>query len=494
MTKIGLTYIKGAIPGFENFGNLPTDFVDSNGMVNGNKASEELDALIIPGGTIVESNDYSSDLKKEIKTMAKDGKPVIGICGGFQLLSNQTDIGRNSPKPIIKKGLGLIDVEFSPLISSDRVKADVCNNSFITNGIKEEITGFHCHTYGKVTGSAKPLFYSHIARMNYGNVDRKIFSGAVNDDGNVIGTLIHNCLDENPKLVENLLDYIDAKDPEDIYCKNQSLKEKLKKEIGIKTNIRIADRKKFKAPRFLMIGSNGSDSGKTFILTGLAGALAKRGYKVGLLKVGPDARDIVPGLYLTKGLMEEYSSVKIGPLGWMDFKTTVERLNSSDYDIILIEGVMSLLTGLLNPITPYSALEIALSANVPIMLVGGVNKGGIESAAVELTSHANLIESLGGNVSGIILNKVYNQEILDNVIPYIKKNTGISNIQSIKKQKLEKRGNTPEVEIRYDEFCEAAYKTIEDNLDIDKIIAALKPVNFNNYLTFEEIKKLFNKG
>ena len=491
MTKIGLTYIKGAIPGFENFGNLPTDFVDSNGLVNGNKASDELDALIIPGGTIMDSGDYTQGLEREIRKMARQGKPVIGICGGFQLLSNQTDIGRNSPYPIIKEGLGLIDVEFSPLISSDRVVADVCDNSFITKGVEGEITGFHCHTYGKVTGSAKPLFYSHVQRMNYGDVDEKIFSGAVNDDGNVIGTLVHNCLDENPVLVENLLNYIDVRNPEEIYLKNQSLRKKLAKEIGIKTDIETAKRTRLKTPKFLMIGSNGSDSGKTFILTGLAGALAKRGYKVGLLKVGPDARDIVPGLYLTKGVMEEYGSIKIGQLGWKDFRTTVERLNSSDYDIVLIEGVMSLLTGLLNPITPYSAVEIALSSNVPILLVGGVNKGGIESAAVELTSHANLIERIGGNVKGIILNKIYNQEILDNVVPYIRENTNIDNIQSIRKQKLEKRGNTPEVEIRYDEFCQTAYRTVEENLNVENIIELAEPVKFNDYLKFDEIKERF---
>ena len=49
MTKIGLAYINGAVPGFEDFGNLPTDIVKENGLVNGVKASEELDALIIPG-------------------------------------------------------------------------------------------------------------------------------------------------------------------------------------------------------------------------------------------------------------------------------------------------------------------------------------------------------------------------------------------------------------------------------------------------------------
>jgi len=307
MTKIGLAYINGAVPGFEDFGCLPTDIVKENGLVNGNKASDELDALIIPGGTLIESNDINMGLNTEIKKMARDGKPIIGICAGFQLLSNQIDIGRKSPVPIVKPGLGLIDVNFSPLITSDRVKAKVFKNSFLVKNQDEDANGFHTHTYGKVEGDAKPLFYSQVQRMNYGDTNKKgdynIFSGACNDDGNVIGTMIHGILDENPIIKNNLLEQIDATDIDDIYTKNMEVKRFLRSEVGINTGIEIPSIDPIKKPKYLMIGSNGSDSGKTFIITGLAGALTKRGYKVALLKVGPDVRDIIPGLYLTKGKM-----------------------------------------------------------------------------------------------------------------------------------------------------------------------------------------------
>lgn len=503
MTKIGITYLKGSVPGFENFGNLPTDFVNSNGLVNGVEAHNELDALIIPGGTIVESGDFTDDLIKEIKLIANDGKPVIGICAGFQLLANQTDVGRKSQLPIIKKGIGLIDVNFSPLISSDRVTARVIDNSFLTNNQKDDITGFHCHTYGKIDGDAKPLFYSKIQRMNYSSNNKEILSGAVNDDGNVIGTLVHNCLDENPKLAENIFSYIGAneKEIENIYLKNSILKEKLTKEIGIKTGINIkntiaSDFSEFKnngeGPRYLMIGSNGSDSGKTFILTGLAGALRKRGLKVALLKVGSDARDLVPGLYLTKGLMEDFNSIKIGHLGWLELETTIKQLKKSDYDLVLIEGVMSVFTGILNEKTPYSALEIAIAANIPMLLVTGVNKGGIESSAVDIVAQANMVEKFGCNVKGIILNKIYNKEIFDNAKKYIENNTSLDEVMFLNKEKLNYRGNTPEVEIKYDIFSISALNAIEKNLDIKKIASMSEKVEFNRYLEFEEIKKLFN--
>ena len=494
MTKIGLAYVNGAVPGFEDFGNLPTDIVKENGLVNGNKASDELDALIIPGGTLIESNDIDMGLNKEIKKMARDGKPIIGICAGFQLLSNQIDIGRKSPVPIIKEGLGLIDVNFSPLITSDRVKAKVFKNSFLVENQNEDVDGFHTHTYGKVEGDAKPLFYSKVQRMNYGDTneegDYNIFSGACNDDGNVIGTMIHGILDENPILVENLKNQIDIKDMDEIYNRNLEVKKYLQSEVGINSGIKITENKKNDRPKYLMIGSNGSDSGKTFILTGLAGAIRKRGYKVALLKVGPDVRDIIPGLYLTKGKMEEFSSIKIGHLGWSDIESTIKKLNSSDYDIVLIEGVMSVFTGLLNEKVPFSAAEIAMSSKIPMILATGVNKGGIESAAVDIVAHTNMLNNLGVTVEAILLNKVYNDDIFDTVVPYIKENTNVDNILKLPKLKsADMRGFIPEVEIRYELFTSHAMGLIEENLNIEEIIAMASEVEFEKIYSFEEIKE-----
>lgn len=494
MTRIGLAYVSGAVPGFEDFGNLPTDIVRENGLIDGFKASEKLDALIIPGGTLIESNDISMDLNSEIKKMARDGKPVIGICAGFQLLSNQIDIGRKSPVPILKEGLGIIDVNFSPLIKSDRVKAKVFNNSFLVKDQKEDIDGFHTHTYGKVEGDAKPLFYSKVQRMNYGDANEKgeynIFSGACNDDGNVIGTMIHGLLDENPVLVKNLLEQIDAKDIDEIYNRNIEVKRFLNSEVGINTNIEVPELKtKAKKPKYLMIGSNGSDSGKTFILTGLAGALRKRGYKIALLKVGPDVRDIIPGLYLTKGKMEDFASIKIGHLGWMDIESAISKLNSSDYDIVLIEGVMSVFTGLLNEKVPFSAAEIAMSSKIPMILASGVNKGGIESAAIDLVSHSNMLEKLGIPVEAILLNKVYNEDIFNEVVPYIKNNTNVGKVLKLPKLKsADMRGFIPEVEIRYDLFTSHAMELVENNLNIDEIINMAREVEFEKIYGFDEIR------
>ena len=331
--------------------------------------------------------------------------------------------------------------------------------------------------------------------MNYGDTNKSgeynIFSGACNDDGNVIGTMIHGILDENPIIKNNLLEQIDVTETDEIYNRNKEVKKYLKTEVGINTGIRIPSVKSFKKPKFIMVGSNGSDSGKTFIVTGLAGALTKRGYKVALLKVGPDVRDIIPGLYLTKGKMEDFASIKIGHLGWEDIESTVAKLNASDYDIVIIEGVMSVFTGLLNEKVPFSAAEIAMSSDIPMILASGVNKGGIESAAIDLVSHANMLEKFGVSVEAILLNKVYNDNIFDNVVPYIKNNTNVKNVLKLPKLKsADMRGFISEVEIRYELFTSHAMDLVEENLDIDLIISMAREVEFNKIYSFEEIKEI----
>ncbi|MDD6257226.1 MAG: AAA family ATPase [Methanobrevibacter boviskoreani] len=506
--KIGLTYVKGAVPGYENFGHLPTDLVKSNGLVNGNRAHEELDALIIPGGTIVESESIKkdSDLAKEIYSMNKEGKPIVGICSGFQLLANQTDVGRKSPIPIIKEGLGLLDVDFSPLISTDQVEGEIVGDSFLTKNIDGPVTGFHCHTYGDIKGEAKPLIYSELKRINYGNKKEKHLSGVVSDNGNIVGTVIHRIFDNNPHVVENFLQSLDADEDDrtSILERNRECVKNINKEIGIDTNVEIRipgkncltkDLKKREGelPTCLIIGSTGSDSGKTFMTTGLAGILREKGLNVGLIKIGPDIRDIVPGLYLTNGYMEDYGSIKISNLGWCQLPDVLESLKNSNYDVVLIEGVMSVFTGMLNRKIPYSGAEIARAGNIPMILTTGVNKGGIESAAIDITAHAKKLKDFGINIKGIVLNKVYDMDIFESVKGYIESETGIEDVIAIPKVKLEERGATPEVEIKFEDFAIKAYETMNKNFDINLIRYIEERPSFDRYLDYDEILDIYNK-
>jgi cobyric acid synthase len=490
MKKIGLLYVKGALPLFENFGNLPTHIVKKNGMVEGQKAHKVLDGLIIPGGSIIESESVKDTLKIEIRKMESEGKFILGMCSGFQVLANQTDIGRKSPCPIERKGLGILDVSFSPMIGTDRVDANVTDNSFLTEGmVGNNITGFHCHTYGNITGNATPILKSKIKRRNYTDNPGEILSGVRNDDGNVVGVMLHGALDENHSLINNILNYLDADEKEFILIKDANIKllNRIKNEIGIETGINSSEEpvNGISKPKFIMIASTGSDSGKTFLTTGLVGILSKRGYRVGVLKVGPDIRDIVPSLYLNKENMERFSSIKIGGLGWKDFKEVLKDVKTLNYDIIIIEGVMSVFTGMLNKKTPFSSAEIAISANIPVLMVSPCNKGGIETAAVDVVAHIDMMDKLGINTAGVILNKVYDEKIAETTSSFIKTKTDFLTI--VPKVSLTERGNIPEVEIKLEDFCLNAMKTVESYLDVDKILELAKMPEFRGYKKYEDI-------
>ncbi len=500
MKKIGVLYVKGALPLFEDFGHLPTHLIKDNGLIDGLRIHNELDGLIIPGGSIVESQSVGEDLKKEIHKMASDGKFILGMCSGFQLLANSTDIGRKSPYPIEKKGIGLLDVSFSPMIGTDRVEAKIKDHSFLTNDlIGKKITGFHCHTYGKIIGDAKPVLKSIVKRTDYTNDPREILSGVRNDEGNVVGVMVHGALDKNTDLVNNVLKFIDTNEKDILNIKNanKALINMIKMELGVETGIKINKSNQVNnliqntKTKIIMIASTGSDSGKTFITTGIAGVLKKKGYKVGVLKIGPDIRDIVPSLYLNKERMENFSSIKIGGLGWKDLKEVLENIKRDNYDIIIIEGVMSIFTGMLNEKIPFSSAEIAIAANIPVIMVSPCNKGGIETAAVDAVAHIEMMDKVGINTVGIILNKVYNEEIAESASEFIKDRTKTDFFTSIPKVVLKERGNMPEVEIKLDDFCLNALKTVEKYLNVEKIIELAEVPKFNNYIEFEEIINRF---
>lgn len=496
--KIGFLYVKGSLPAFEDFGHLPTHILKDNGLVNGLKAHKELDGLIIPGGSIMESQSVGSELKKEILMIARDGKFIFGMCSGFQLLANETDIGRKSPCPMKKEGLGILDVSFSPMIGTDRVEANVVGDSFLTEGLTDRIiTGFHCHTYGKITGNAKPVLTSKVKRTDYTNDPREIISGVGNDDGNVVGIMVHGALDENPQLVNNILKFLNAdeNDFKKIRNANKQLRHQIKTEIGIDTNLRVESGNiphNDSVPRIIMIASTGSDSGKTFLTTGLVGVLKRRGYKVGVLKVGPDIRDIVPSLYLNKEKMEGFSSIKIGGLGWKDLEQVIKEVKTKNYDVVIVEGVMSIFTGMLNNKIPYSSAEIAIAGNMPVLMVSPCNKGGIESATVDVMAHVETMDKLGINTVGIILNKVYDEKIGESVHKIMSKHMETDYFAMVPKVNLKERGNIPEVEIKLEDFCLSAMNTVEEYLNVDKILKLATEPEFQGYMKYEDILNGFS--
>ena len=505
--RIGLVYVPGSLPCFESFGNLPTDLIKKDALVEGKPASEILDLFIIPGGSLVESQTISPKIQTEMLKMAESGKFVLGICSGFQVLANSTDIGRLSSTPILREGLGLLDVEFQPLICTDRINATVVGKSFMTENLKEPITGFHCHTYGKILSGkqARPIIVSHIQRVNYRSNPQDFVSGFSNNEGNVVGILTHGLLDENPVIIQSIMKSMDMS-PEElqkIKTANSQLMQKVKNEIGVSTNVQPAKQlsRPPQIPVLLFTTATGSGSGKTFIVTGVAGALKKRGLNLGVLKIGGDIRDIVPTLYLIKEPIAPYSSLRVGTSGWVSLFNGVNAA-SKDYDFLIIEGAMGPFTGFLNETVkhPATTAEISVALGAPTVLVIACDKAGIEGAIVTGLNYVNLMKALGIKVVGIILNKVHTSyftlEIKKSVTDAFN-NVGVELLGVIPKINLDGRGAIPEIEIKYEEFGAQAIKNVENSLDLDALMRLAAPpvqssVSYETVL--KKFKQLLDKG
>ncbi|MBW9222585.1 cobyrinic acid a,c-diamide synthase [Methanothermococcus sp. SCGC AD-155-C09] len=497
--EIGLLDIKGSLPAFERFGNLPTVLITEKNI----DVIKDLDMLILPGGSLIESNSLNEKLKKQV--IEFDGI-LLGICSGFQILSNKIDIGRKSPFPIFKEGLGLLDVEFSPLVCTDEVTFKLESNCIFGNaGIEGE--GFHCHTYGNITINDKKiniLTKSLVKKLNYKflEIENYMISGVCYK--NIYGTMVHGFLD-NENMRKNLLCslgvYEDKTILKDILEKNAKLNKKLKESSiininrlkgnnnnGLNNRLNNKNNKKIKEKKGIILLSTGSESGKTFLTTGIVSKLDRKTF---VAKIGPDVRDIVPSLYILREPMLHYSSIKIGDRGWCDVGEFLKFVNESDYEYYIIEGVMGAFTGALNR-KNYSGAEVSKLLGFPVYLVSSCNKSGIEGAFVESLGYYTLLKDIGIEVKGIILNRVYNFKVFEK----IKKICGEIGLNIIGVEKINKannRGLIPEVEIDYDSFCKSSMElniNIEiPKLDMDKINKYIINHNRDNYL--EEDTKEF---
>ncbi|ADG12821.1 CobB/CobQ domain protein glutamine amidotransferase [Methanocaldococcus infernus ME] len=446
--EIGILDIKSSLPCFETFGYLPTKIVDENNL----NEIKNLDALIIPGGSLIERG-VNLEVIREF-----DGY-IIGICSGFQILGERIDIGRKSEKPKIVEGLGLLEVEFSPLVCTDWVKFKAFDNI--------EGEGFHCHTYGdvKIYGKTKVLTVSKVKKLNYKFEEKEIISGAYKNK--VFGTLVHRFLD-NREVRDKFFEIfkVSEEEKEEIFKKNKILREELRKRA-----LAYKEYKESLGKRGVVLLGTSSNAGKTLLTTSLTYHLDG---KVFVAKIGGDVRDIVPSLYLLREEMSKYNSIEIGGRGWCSVEEFKEFVKNSKYNYYIVEGVMGVLTGALKNISSY---QVAKKLGFPVYIIASCNLSGIEGAFLESLIYKKFLEENGVKVEGIILNKVYNFELFEK----IKKLAEKYNIKvcGVKKLGEEKRGLIPEVEIDYHEFCKKA-KELNLKLEIPKI--SLREVEEEEFL------------
>ena len=150
--------------------------------------------IIIPGTkSTVADLAYLRDsgLANAILGRAKAGTPVLGICGGYQILGQKIlDPQRVESSDTEVAGLGLLDVvtDFVPEKATTQVRARVLTDSGMLTGTKGlEITGYEIHMGKTRSEEASGAF--QIIETPQGVADYP--DGVLNARGTVMGTYMH---------------------------------------------------------------------------------------------------------------------------------------------------------------------------------------------------------------------------------------------------------------------------------------------------------------
>ncbi len=154
----------------------------------------EPDLIILPGTkTTVADLRYlkGKRLDKEIIDRARQGTPIIGICGGYQMLGTMIldpeHVESSEPEAL---GLGLLPVRttFSPTKSTHQVRGHVATGKGLLQKARGlPLCGYEIHM-GKTTGvnTTAPFRIDERSRRACHDYD-----GCLSADGNVLGTYLH---------------------------------------------------------------------------------------------------------------------------------------------------------------------------------------------------------------------------------------------------------------------------------------------------------------
>jgi adenosylcobyric acid synthase len=139
-----------------------------------------------------------SGLAAALQRQHQAGVPIIGICGGYQMLGKQIVDGVESGVAQMA-GLGLLDVETQ--FASEKVTTQVsarCQATLpgmLAGCVEQPVAGYEIHMGASRLGAeAQP--FACISLRN--GEPESTFEGAVNSTGDVLGSYIHGLFDSGP--------------------------------------------------------------------------------------------------------------------------------------------------------------------------------------------------------------------------------------------------------------------------------------------------------
>ena len=159
------------------------------------------DLIVLPGSkNTTEDLLYlrKSGLEQAIKDLAAKGTPVVGICGGYQMLGESLmDPGHAESSFDEAKGLCLLPMRttFHDRKFTSQVEVDCPAFDFLGCGIQgAHLRGYEIHT-GTTEFSREVCHPLLITRR--GGAECRQAEGAVSEDGRVFGTYVHGIFDND---------------------------------------------------------------------------------------------------------------------------------------------------------------------------------------------------------------------------------------------------------------------------------------------------------
>ncbi len=160
------------------------------------------DLIILPGTKNTMSDLLwmrQNGIEAKIAKMVASGVPIIGICGGYQMLGQQLKDPENLEHGGTLRGMGFLETETTFEIEKIRTRVE---------GIVGEIKGF----YEKLSGATFTGYEIHMGQTAVSTTRFSLLSNGNHDgavDGNILGSYVHGIFDEGDfyqKLVEILLE------------------------------------------------------------------------------------------------------------------------------------------------------------------------------------------------------------------------------------------------------------------------------------------------
>lgn len=147
------------------------------------------DLIIIPGTKSTISDLLflrESGLEAKIKESAAKGVPIIGICGGYQILGKEISDPFGAERGGTVRGMGLLNTQtvFAKEKTTTQIKGKIRN---ISDGFFSFLSGAEFEGY-EIHHGVTEIFSKPLSRLSDGREDGTV-------SGNVIGTYIHGIFD-----------------------------------------------------------------------------------------------------------------------------------------------------------------------------------------------------------------------------------------------------------------------------------------------------------